>query len=42
LVSQQELKRAGIDHFLIRTDRPFLADLRQFLASRGLLGRGKR
>src|SRR5205085_6099171 len=27
----RELKRAGVDHLLIRTDRPFVADLRNFL-----------
>jgi uncharacterized protein (DUF58 family) len=38
----RELKRAGVDHLLIRTDRPFVADLRNFLRSRNLLGRGSR
>jgi uncharacterized protein (DUF58 family) len=37
----RELKRAGVDHLLIRTDRPFVADLRQFLRSRNVLGRGR-
>ncbi len=34
-----ELKRAGVDHLLIRTDRPFVADLRNFLKDRNVLGR---
>jgi uncharacterized protein (DUF58 family) len=38
----RDLKRAGVDHLLIRTDRPFVADLRNFLKARGVLGRGKR
>jgi uncharacterized protein (DUF58 family) len=38
----RELKRAGVDHLLIRTDRPFAADLRLFLRGRNLLGRGAR
>ncbi len=37
-----ELRRGGIDHFVIRTDRPFAHRLRHFFASRGLLGRGAR
>jgi uncharacterized protein (DUF58 family) len=37
-----ELRRAGVDHLLIRTDRPFVADLRNFLKDRDVLGRGKR
>ena len=36
------LKRAGVDHLTLRTDRPFLAALRQFLRARSLLGRGAR
>jgi hypothetical protein len=36
------LKRAGIDHLLIDTDRPFVAKVRQFFKSRNLLGRGTR
>jgi uncharacterized protein (DUF58 family) len=36
------LKRAGIDHLRIVTDRPFVHRLRHFLRSRGLLGRGAR
>jgi uncharacterized protein (DUF58 family) len=38
----RELKRAGVDHLLVRTDRPFAADLRNFLKARGVLGRGAR
>lgn len=37
-----ELRRTGIDHFRLRTDEPFLARLRHFCRSRGLLGRGAR
>jgi uncharacterized protein (DUF58 family) len=40
--SARELKRAGVDHLLVRTDRPFIADLRNFLKARNVLGRGKR
>lgn len=36
------LKRAGIDHLLIDTDRPFASRLRYFFKARGLLGRGAR
>jgi len=38
----QELKRAGIDHLLIETDRPFVHKVRHFFQARGLLGRGAR
>jgi uncharacterized protein (DUF58 family) len=38
----QELKRAGVDHQLIRTDQPFAGKLRHFFKSRHLLGRGAR
>jgi uncharacterized protein (DUF58 family) len=37
-----ELKGAGIDHLLIRTDRPFISSVRHFFKSRNLLGRGAR
>ncbi len=37
-----ELKRAGIDHLLIETNRPFLQKVRNFLKGRNLLGRGAR
>lgn len=40
--TSRELKRAGVDHLLIRTDRPFAADLRNFLKGRNVLGRGTR
>lgn len=33
------LKKSAVDHFLIRTDQPFLAPLRLFLQSRNLLSR---
>lgn len=38
----RQLKRAGVDHLLVRTDRPFVADLRNFLKGRNVLGRGRR
>jgi uncharacterized protein (DUF58 family) len=38
----RELKRAGVDHLLISTDRPFTANLRNFLRARNVLGRGTR
>ena len=41
-VTARDLKRAGVDHLLIRTDKPFVANLRNFLKARGLLGRGTR
>ena len=37
-----QLKRAGIDHLLIRTDQPFVQEVRQFFKARNLLGRGAR
>ncbi len=37
-----ELKRAGVDHLVLRTDEPFAAELRGFLKRRGDLGRGAR
>jgi uncharacterized protein (DUF58 family) len=37
-----ELRRAGIDHLLIETDKPFAARVRHFCKSRNLLGRGAR
>ena len=39
---EQELKRGGIDHLVIRTDEPFAHQLRSFFESRDLLGRGAR
>jgi uncharacterized protein (DUF58 family) len=38
----QELKRAGVDHLLIRTDESITAKLRNFFAGRNVLGRGSR
>jgi uncharacterized protein (DUF58 family) len=38
----EELKRAGIDHLLIRTDQPFVSRVRQFFKLRILLGQGAR
>jgi uncharacterized protein (DUF58 family) len=38
----RQLRRAGVDHLLVRTDRPFVADLRNFLRGRNVLGRGRR
>ncbi|MEW6073455.1 MAG: DUF58 domain-containing protein [Planctomycetota bacterium] len=40
--TDRALRRSGIDHLVIRTDRPYVHDLRRFFASRGLLGRGPR
>ena len=37
-----ELRRGGVDHLLLRTDRPIAQRLRNFFESRGLLGRGAR
>jgi len=41
-LTARELKRAGVDNILIRTDKPFVADLRMFLKARGGLLRGTR
>jgi uncharacterized protein (DUF58 family) len=38
----KSLRRAGIDHLGIRTDRPYASLLRHFCRSRDLLGRGAR
>lgn len=38
----RDLKRAGVDHLLVRTDKPFVANLRNFLRARGVLGKGTR
>ncbi|MDY3553734.1 DUF58 domain-containing protein [Gemmata sp. JC717] len=38
----RQLKRAGVDHLLVRTEQPFVADLRNFLIGRNVLGRGRR
>ena len=37
-----EIRRAGIDHLLVDTDKPYAHNLRRFFESRGLLGRGAR
>jgi uncharacterized protein (DUF58 family) len=39
---EDELKRAGIDHLVLRIDKPFLPKLRGFLRKRDCLGRGTR
>lgn len=39
---RDELRRGGIDHLLIRTDRPYLHSLRHLLKSRGAAARGAR
>ena len=36
------LRKGGVDHLAIRTDRPYIHTLRNFFASRGLLTRGAR
>ncbi|MCO6044873.1 DUF58 domain-containing protein [Aeoliella sp. ICT_H6.2] len=38
----QQLKRSGIDHLVLPTDRPFVHHLRNFFRARDLLGRGAR
>lgn len=38
----EQLRQAGIDHLLLQTDLPFVAKVRHFCRSRGLLGRGAR
>jgi uncharacterized protein (DUF58 family) len=37
-----ELRKCGIDHLVIRTDESFVARVRHFCRTRGLLGRGAR
>ena len=37
-----ELRRGGVDHLLLRTDRPIAAPLREFLRARNVLNRGAR
>jgi uncharacterized protein (DUF58 family) len=39
---EHELRRCGIDHLLIDTDKPFAVKVRHFFATRNLLGRGAR
>lgn len=38
----RELPRAGIDHLVVRTDRPFVHALRNLFRGRGFVGRGTR
>jgi len=38
----RELRRAGIDHVRVRTDRPWVEPVRHFLRERGLIGRSVR
>ena len=40
--NEQELKHSGIDHLVLRIDKPFLPKLRGFLRKRDCLGRGTR
>lgn len=39
---KRELRRGGVDHLLIRTDKPYAHLLRHFFASRGIFSRGAR
>ena len=39
---EQELRRGGIDHLVLRTDEPISHHLRSFFKSRDLLGKGAR
>jgi uncharacterized protein (DUF58 family) len=39
---ESQLRTARVDHLRLRTDEPLLAPLRQFVKSRGLLGRAAR
>jgi uncharacterized protein (DUF58 family) len=39
---ERELRKAGVDHLVLRTDLPFVARLRHFLSSRGVLSGGAR
>ena len=39
---EADLKRGGVDHLLIRTDKPFKHLVRHFFASRGVFNRGAR
>ena len=39
---EETLRRAGIDHMLIDTDKPYVHLMRSFFKSRNLLGRGAR
>lgn len=37
-----QLRRGGVDHLLVPTERPFVAHVRNFFVTRGRLGRGAR
>lgn len=37
-----ELRKGAVEYLPVRTDQPFVAKLRQFFKSRGVLGKGKR
>jgi uncharacterized protein (DUF58 family) len=39
---EDQLKKAGVDHLLIQTDRPYVSRVRQYFKHRNLLGRGAR
>ncbi|MEO6596869.1 MAG: DUF58 domain-containing protein [Planctomycetota bacterium] len=39
---EDELRKGGVDHIVIRTDQPFVHRLRHFFRSRGLSGKGGR
>ncbi|MEZ6035856.1 MAG: DUF58 domain-containing protein [Planctomycetota bacterium] len=39
---ENELRKGGVGHLLVRTDQPFLHRLRHFFRSRGSVGRGAR
>lgn len=39
---EEELRRGGVDHLVLRTDNPVTHHLRSFFKSRGLLGKGAR
>lgn len=41
-VTERELRRGGVDHLLIRTDKPYAHLLRHFFESRGIFNRGAR
>ena len=41
-VAAAQLRRSGIDHLVVETDKPFAACVRHFCRSRSLLGRGAR
>ena len=38
---ENELRRGGVDHLLVRTDQPYLHRLRHFFRSRGISGGGR-